>query len=171
MRALFIKYVICAPAESGSLLFWLLVFFVIFGLDKSFPIIWVLLGLWPAKHPSEWLAILIGLGGIESKRIELKTKIELEIFAAICESCLSFSLARWLLPGSKSIAQILWNCSVERISRVAIYDIRVILISMGKCPCCCLIYLIFYIFIFWSRPGKDGGDSPIRPLLGQLLNP
>lgn len=117
MRALFIKYVICAPAESGSLLFWLLVFFVIFGLDKSFPIIWVLLGLWPAKHPSEWLAILIGLGGIESKRIELKTKIELEIFAAICESCLSFSWLAGFYLEAKALPKY---CEIVQLSGSAV---------------------------------------------------
>jgi len=42
------------------------------------------------------------IGGIASNRIEnkIKVKIEFEISTAICESCLSFARARWILPGS-----------------------------------------------------------------------
>jgi len=89
--------------QTAALFFFSLVIIIIFWFgDKSFPIIWELLGLYPAKHPSEWLAILIGLGGIASNRIEnkIKVKIEFEISTAICESCLSFARARWILPGS-----------------------------------------------------------------------
>jgi len=166
-----IKYVICAPADGGSLLFFILLLLLYFGwgqkLSHNLGIIRALSSEAPigmAGYPN-W----IRWNRIESNRKQNQSQnriwnlhSDMRIMFVICQGLAGFYLEAF---------PKLWNCSVERISRVAIYEIRVMLISMGKCP----LYGNGILDIFralWERP-KVGPQRPtcessIRVLLRQL---